>query len=130
MKKRFPRFSLRTLIIAVLAIALCWTLTATWGISNVLAKIAANRPEFERHIVGNELHLRLVGLSINEIVEDWNSEWIAHATPIAPFLVRVKFRKMKDNLEFRVDGDDTTYFWFFGYQKVVKSNAQVTLTVK
>lgn len=101
MKRRWPRFSLRTLIIGVLGIAVCWTLTATWGVKNVLDKIPKEGVE-ERS--GNTM--RSADVSIHGFTVKGR---LVRATAIAPFIIRVTAQQE--------DAGETveTFFWFFGY---------------
>src|SRR5437879_4370167 len=101
MKPRWPRFSLRTLIVVVLAVGLCWTLTATWGVNSIITSSPHNK-EWR----GSVLHV--------ERIDDDGSRyvWDLKATAILPFIVRNHERgQMPSGLQYE---DTRTWFWFFG----------------
>jgi hypothetical protein len=114
MKKRFPRFSLRALVIAVLAIAVCWTLTATWGVSTVLEGKWSDMKTWERHREGNSLRLLLRQHA--ESAKIW--EVRVHCTAIAPFLITSTVELSYDGQNFQQQ-TKATDFWFFGYFKTL-----------
>jgi hypothetical protein len=111
MKKRFPRFSLRALIIAVVAIGVCWTLTATWGVENVFSFYSKTIGFTERS--GNTL--RIANTDANEDLTP-DKFWEIRATAIAPFFIRLSITQAGV-----VKAEPVTHFWFFGYQRQVTS---------
>ena len=116
MKKRFSRFSLRALVIAVLTIAVCWTLTATWGIETVLERIP---PIYNQARNGNTLRVFFEGNAGSDSVE---RDFKARA--LFPFYITVEIKG------YRISGSNshepellsvnsTEYLWFFGYLKAL-----------
>jgi hypothetical protein len=113
MKLRRPRFSLRTLIVVVLGIALCWTLTATWGISTVFDTYPTL---YQKERNGNSM--RFVNVVRGEdIVPD--KDMIVSGTAISPFFIRIITHEANANWEVT-----STYFWFFGYQCLIGTREQ------
>jgi hypothetical protein len=102
MKKRFPRFSLRALVIAVLALAVCWTLTATWGVNTVFAGIPHTK-EWRGNVLRAERRDDDGSLYV----------WDSQATAIFPFIIREQIRaQMPSGFPWE---DQRTWFGFFGY---------------
>lgn len=122
MKKRFPRFSLRALVIAVLGIAVFWTLTATWGIANVF-DVHWNLESFERVQEGNELHLKARDGGLSP------EEWRVRGTAIAPFLIKIQYKYAVD-FAVQKEPSETIYFWFFGFQRVVSKTLKPKMFIR
>ena len=116
MKLRRPRFSLRTLVVTVLVLGMCWTLTATWGISGFIERFPA---EFNPVRTGNSVHVAWTDF------DGQKAECTYTGTAIFPFLVRVDTNGEWKATPGTSDVDtqysiSATYFWFFGYVKALK----------
>jgi hypothetical protein len=108
-RRRF-QFSLRTLVIVVLAYGLLWAVTGTWGRASVEAQViqAMNvSPDSQR-------------LPFDPVVEEsppgyeHSARWhCVEVTPLAPLLLKVKHGVMHGRL---CGSGGTTYvIWLFGF---------------
>jgi hypothetical protein len=106
-KKRRFRFSLRTLLIVMLLYALCWTLTATWGVSDVL-KTYQQKNRTVLSTGNNDVFIRRVDS------DGSTYEWKVRAISPAPFYIKeVTHGQMPDGLQY---DRENSYLWFFGYR--------------
>ena len=93
-----PRFSLRTLLIGVLLIALSWTATVVWGVPEIEAQVHT------KYRYG-----------------PFNPPEIVRTDAVAPFIVSTHFVRqpvLAATSDSKETGSETqTWFWFFGYTK-------------
>jgi hypothetical protein len=112
-KKRRFRFSLRTLLIVVLLYALCWTLTATWGVWGVGMRLI----ELNTHT--NDIEwVSYRELQVKSREKKAGSEWqsaTGKGSAVFPFVVKWTFQnKTADGV--KSHESTATFVWIFGYK--------------
>jgi len=105
-RRWIPRFSLRTLLIVVLVYALLWTLTATWGVRDVISSMEFGQG-FSVSKAGNTVHI----VSKSNDGYDWKNRVFA----TCPFCVYITAHGRMNGHE--IDAH-AKLLWFFGYQRL------------
>jgi hypothetical protein len=108
MKKRFPRFSLRALVIAVLAIAVCWTLTATWGVHSIFDMDHPQEDRWQKTVRGNSVCYEKTAANGDGYF------WEYKSTAFLPFLICTREKARRSGTMGDAWGTENTFFWFFG----------------
>jgi hypothetical protein len=104
-KRRRLSFSLRALVIVVMVLGVCWTLTATWGVDGLLYR----EPQESFTIVKNTNEIVVRRADPDGSVYEWKSR----ASVPLPFYVKVETHgRMPDGYE---SNWEDSYIWFFGY---------------
>jgi hypothetical protein len=110
MKRKWFRFSLRTLLIVVLLYGTLWTLTATIGVEHTLDRIGQYHKDNQGTVVtrGNGV--------IHSVFPD--STWVdlyVRANCICPFSIKL-YATQGENTEVISTGG---CYWFFGFVHIV-----------